>query len=62
MQENAITGLHWWTGLVDWTGALDLWTVLKMLFLHSLMRTHQYGCIWRDRHFPSWTVAQIFNN
>jgi len=28
-----ITGLDWWTGLVDWTGGLDWWTGLRIFSL-----------------------------
>ena len=28
MRPSTITGLDWWTGLVDWTSGLDWWTGL----------------------------------
>ena len=31
-RPSTITGLDWWTGLVDWTGGLDWWTDTKNHF------------------------------
>ena len=33
--SSTITGLDWWTGLVDWTGGLDWWTDNKNHFYAS---------------------------
>ena len=43
---STITGLDWWTALVQGTGGLDRC---------SLMRVHPQGCIWRQSHFRSFT-------
>ena len=60
-------GLHsvWCKGLVDCTqsGARDWWTALVQgtggLDRCSLMRAHPQGCIWRQSHFPSQTLAVV---
>ena len=43
-----------WTGLVDCTGAGT-----GGLDRCSLMRVHPQGCIWRQRQFPSQTLAVV---
>ena len=45
-----ITGWTAWTALVQGTGGLDRC---------SLMRAHMQGCIWRQSHFPSQTLAVV---